>query len=191
MTIFEAALLEMTALLDELHFNYMLIGGLAVALWGEPRATLDVDLTIWVEAGQLDATVAALSQRLAVRTADPLAFVRRSRVLPVLASNGIPVDLLFAAWPVEKQAIEQAVVRQVAGAPVRVVGLDHLLLLKLISDRPKDLADAEALLRRHRGGANVEWLGRELAALAEAIAQPEILARFKRMLTGDVRRGKR
>ena len=43
MTILEAALLEVTALLDELHLSYMLIGGLAVAEWGEPRATLDAD----------------------------------------------------------------------------------------------------------------------------------------------------
>lgn len=182
MTILEAALLEMTALLEELHFDYMLIGGVAVALWGEPRATLDVDLTLWVESDRLESAVEILAARLAVRTAKPLEFVRRSRVLPVRASNGIPVDLLFAAWPLEQLAIGRAVERQVAGAMVRVAGLDDLLLLKLISDRPKDLADAAALLRRHRAAVNVEWLDRELSTLAEAIAEPDKVERFRRML---------
>jgi len=35
----EAALLEVSAILDELLIPYMLIGGLAVAQWEEPRAT--------------------------------------------------------------------------------------------------------------------------------------------------------
>jgi hypothetical protein len=53
MTLVEEAALELVALLDELNFQYMLIGGVAVALWGEPRATLDVDITILVEPDQL------------------------------------------------------------------------------------------------------------------------------------------
>ena len=49
MTQLERALVEITTILDELRIPYMLIGGLAVSLWGEPRATLDVDLSLWVE----------------------------------------------------------------------------------------------------------------------------------------------
>jgi hypothetical protein len=182
MTRLEAALLEMAALLDELHLPYMLIGGLAVAQWGEPRATLDVDLTVWVEPDDFESTIEKLAARLAVRTAAPLEFARRTRVLPALAANGILVDLVFAAWPLERRAIEHAVERSVAGATVRVAGLDYLLFLKLVSDRPRDQSDASALLRRHRNTVDVEWLEREIATLAEAVAQPEMLERFRSML---------
>jgi len=182
MTPLTAALLELTALLDELHLAYMVIGGVAVGQWGEPRATLDVDLSIWVEPERFESTVEMLAARLPLRTAKPLETARRLRLLPALASNGIPVDLLFAAWPLEKQAIEQAVERQIGGKPVRIAALDYLLFLKLISDRPKDLADAGALLHRHRGKADLQWLERELSELAESSAQPEILARFQRLL---------
>ena len=181
MTRLEAALLEMTALLDELHLDYMLIGGLAVGQWGEPRATLDVDLTMWVEPEQFESTVRMLAARLALRTSQPLEFARKNRLLPVRASNGVQVDLLFAVWPLEKQAIETAVERRIHGARVRVAGLDYLLFLKLISDRPQDLADAAALLRRHRGKVNLDWLERELSELAEAIAEPDMLRRFERL----------
>jgi hypothetical protein len=125
-----------------------------------------------------------LSKRLKVDSANPLAVVLGSRVLQVHASNGILVDLLFAAWPFEHQAINHAVERQVSGKAVRVATLDDLLLLKLISDRPKDLADAAALLRRHRDTANLAWLDQELLALAESIAEPEKVERFRRMLEG-------
>lgn len=182
MTILEAALFEMTSLLDALHLDYMLIGGMAVGLWGEPRLTLDVDLSIWVEPDQFESTVELLAGRLPLRTVEPIETARRVRVLPVRASNGVPVDLLFAAWPLEKQAIERAVVHQIAGNSVRVAALDYLVFLKLISDRPKDLDDAAKLLRRHRNTANLAWLERELAFLSESTAQPDLLARFQRFL---------
>lgn len=40
MTALESALLEVTAALEYAGVRYMLIGGLAVSLWGEPRSTL-------------------------------------------------------------------------------------------------------------------------------------------------------
>ena len=72
MTNLEAALFEMTDLLDGLR------------------------LTIWVEPDQFESTVELFAARLPLRTADPLGTARRLRLLPVRASNGVPVDLLFA-----------------------------------------------------------------------------------------------
>ena len=60
-----------------------------------------------------------------------------------------------------------------------------MLFLKLISDRPKDLTDAEVLIRRYRGKTDVSWLEAELSALAESIAQPEVLLRFRRLIEGE------
>ena len=61
MTLIEEAALEFVGVLDEWRLRYILIGGIAVGLWGAPRATLDVDLTIWVEPDRLDATVKAFA----------------------------------------------------------------------------------------------------------------------------------
>jgi hypothetical protein len=182
MTLVEEAALELVALLDELNLQYMLIGGVAVGLWGEPRATLDVDITILVEPEQLAPTVQIFSSRLPLRTSKPLDIARRDRVLPVKAPNGVAVDLLFASWPIEKQALDRAVALKIGKLPVRVAPLDYLLFLKLISERPKDTADAEALMRRHRGKIDVSWLEAELSALADSTAQPDMLVRFQRLL---------
>ena len=146
----EAALLEVSAILDELRIPYMLIGGLAVAQWEEPRATLDIDIAIWVEPDQLELTVRELCLRLAPKPKEPAAFVRETRVLPAVTSQGIPVDLIFAMWPMEREAIQNAVERTIAGKTFRVVPLEYLLFLKFTSDRGKDLDDAERLFRRHR-----------------------------------------
>jgi len=182
MTRLEAALLEVSAILDELLIPYMLIGGLAVAQWEEPRATLDIDITIWVEPDRLELTVSELCLRLAPKPKEPLAFVRETRVLPASTSQGIPVDLIFAMWPMEREAIQNAVERSVAGKTFHVVPLDYLLFLKLTSNRAKDLDDAERLLRRHRGRFHAAWLEARLAEISEALGQPEILERYRRLV---------
>jgi hypothetical protein len=94
----------------------------------------------------------------------------------------VPADLLFAILPIEKQAIDRAVSRRIGKATLRIAPLDYLLFLKLISERPKDFADAEALMRRHRGKIDVTWLESELSTLAESLAQPDMLSRFQRLL---------
>jgi len=47
MTDLESAVVEAASILDELSVSYMLIGALALSSWGEARATLDVDVSLW------------------------------------------------------------------------------------------------------------------------------------------------
>jgi hypothetical protein len=182
MTRLEAALLEVRGILDELLIPYMLIGGLAVAQWEEPRATLDIDITIWVEPDRLEGMVGELCHRLAPKPKNPYAFVRETRVLPMTTSQGIPVDFIFAMWPLEREAIQNAVERAIADKTFRVVPLDYLLFLKLTSNRAKDLDDAERLLRRHRGRFDAAWLEARLREISEALSKPEILDRYRRLV---------
>jgi len=82
--------------LERESIPYMLIGGLALAAWTLPRATLDIDLTLWVSAEELERvclhfTTLIFSRRRSV------GFVRQRRVLPVETAAGARLDFLFAA----------------------------------------------------------------------------------------------
>jgi len=50
MTDLEAALVEISEALEACNIPYILIGGLAVAAWGEARSTVDVDISVWTNA---------------------------------------------------------------------------------------------------------------------------------------------
>jgi hypothetical protein len=89
MTRLEAALIEVAGVLNTSKIPYMLIGGLAVAQWGEPRAALDVDVTVWIDGDRLETAIATLVSRLPSRTQDPVAFVGTTRVLPVTTGGGV------------------------------------------------------------------------------------------------------
>lgn len=64
---------------------------------------------------------------------------------------GLLTICIFAAWPFEKEAIEDAVERFIEGHRIRVASLGYLLFLKFTSEREKNFDDAPRLVRRHRG----------------------------------------
>lgn len=175
MTGLEAALVEVASTLESLAVPYMLIGGLAVSAWGEPRATLDLDLAIWVEPEELEPTVARLCKQFRPLPADPVSFVRQTHVLPVQTSQEVRADLIFGALPYERRAIGRARPREVAGKTITLASVEDLILMKLISEREKDLEDARRLLRRFRASLDRAYLGPQLQELAEALGRPEIL----------------
>lgn len=37
---------DITVALESLQIDYAIVGGIANAIWGEPRATIDVDVTV-------------------------------------------------------------------------------------------------------------------------------------------------
>ncbi len=184
MTQLELALIEITTILDEMQVPYTLIGGLAVSLWGEPRATLDVDLSLWIEPANFETTVSALCARLAALPRNALAFATETRVLPVISAAGVRVDLVLAALDAERQAISRAMPKQVGGKTVMVSSVEDLVLMKLISEREKDLEDARRLLRRFRGSIDRAYLEPRLTELAEAFARPGIVDLFRREVQG-------
>jgi hypothetical protein len=175
----EVALAEAAEALESCSIPYILIGGLAVAAWGEPRSTLDVDLSVWADPEKLPQAVACLCRTLRSLTAEPLQFVERSRVLPLESRGGIRLDIVFGVLPIQREAILRAVVKPIGGRMIPVATVEDLVLMKLVSERQKDLDDARALLRRFQKTLDREYLAPLLAELAEALSQPGILSIFR------------
>ena len=160
----------------------MLVGGVAVSLWGEARATLDVDWSVWVEPEDLERTITALCERVPASPSQPLEFVRRTRVLPVTTVQGVRADIIFAALPWEKQVISRSHTKLVAGKSVSVVSVEDLILMKIISERQKDIEDARRLLRRYRTSLDRDYLEPLLRELADGLARPDVFATWEEEL---------
>jgi hypothetical protein len=59
-TTLEKVLLRLSQTLSDKGIPYMIIGGMANAVWGEPRATLHIDATVWVSDDQISETILIL-----------------------------------------------------------------------------------------------------------------------------------
>jgi hypothetical protein len=136
---------------------FMLIGGQAVLLHGEPRLTQDIDITLGVTPQRLDDAVAACEAAgLTPLPTDIAAFVRDTFVLPATdARSGIRVDLIFSTTPYEAEAIGRAVLVEVGGSQVPFASAEDLILHKLFAGRPRDLEDAAGVSRRK--GRTLDW----------------------------------
>ena len=175
MTELHTALAELAEALEACSLPYMLIGGLAVAAWGEPRSTLDIDVSAWAETDRLPEAVNCLAERFQCRSARPLAFVQETRVLPLESAAGVRMDIFFGVLPFQRDAIRRAIRKDIVGRIIPVASIEDLFLMKIVSERAKDLADAKALLHRFGSAMDRAYLMPKLKELAEALSRPDIV----------------
>lgn len=183
MTPLDRAVHDITQVLESLGIEYAVIGGIANAIWGEPRATIDVDVTVFVREEDLPTTVPAIGAGFRPAISDPLAFVQQTRVLPLDTADGVRIDVIFALLPFELDAIRRACAVSIAGRMVNVVTAEDLVLMKIISERPRDVSDAEAILRRRSGELDRRYLEPRIRELAAALDRPDIMDRWRQWTT--------
>lgn len=131
----------------------MVIGGQAVLLYGEPRLTKDIDITLGVGVDQLDRMKAVVDrlglQYLTERVDD---FVKETMVLPLIdQKSGIRIDFIFSFSPYEKQAIERARNIPFGRTQVKFASLEDVIIHKLIAERPRDIEDVQSMLLKNPG----------------------------------------
>jgi len=159
-----------------------IIGGLAVLRWGEMRVTRDVDLTLLTGFGGEEEFITELLTAFKPRSAGAVQLARSRRVLLLNSSKEIGIDISFGALPFERLAVERASEYTYApGVTLRTCSAEDLIVMKLFACRPQDIRDAQGVSLRH--GKTLDWnyILEQLAPLAEAKEEPEILETLTRI----------
>lgn len=131
----------------------MVIGGQAVLLYGEPRLTKDIDITLGVGLDHLDRMKSIIS-RLGLKylTDDVDDFVKETMVLPVIdQKSGIRIDFIFSFSPYERQAIERAKDVPIGRTRIKFASLEDVIIHKMIAGRPRDIEDIQGILLKNPG----------------------------------------
>src|SRR5262245_13643835 len=138
----DEALVTLGSWLDQQRIPYMVIGGFAVTIWGEPRFTRDLDVTISVPDEKLPATIDLVCSEFTPLVKDAAKFVTETRVLPIIVRS-VPVYLIFAALPYEDDAIDRAKPVKLKAGTVRICSPEDLILHKIVSQRQRDREGSE------------------------------------------------
>lgn len=136
-------------------------GALALAYWAEPRATVDIDLNVFVAVDRRADVLEPLAA-LGVDLAGVDAAVERDGQARAWWGR-TPVDLFFAYDAFHDAARGAAVGVPFATTSIPVLSADHLAVAKAVFDRQKDWVDIEAMLDAgtHLDTAEVlRWVGR-------------------------------
>lgn len=177
-----ARLLERLARgLNQAGLHYMVIGGQAVLLYGEPRLTKDIDITIGADLNRLP-EVLRLAETLGLRLlTDPETFTRQTMVLPCQEpESGIRVDFIFSFTPYEQQALARVKTVKVGDTAVCFASLEDLVVHKMIAGRPRDLEDVTNVLRKN-ASADLPYIRHWLGEFTTALNEP-LLDRFSQLV---------
>jgi hypothetical protein len=169
-----AAELQAVCVAEEWRFCF--IGGLAVQRWGEPRETVDVDLTLLTGFHDEARFVSILVERFEPRIDHAEEFARVNRVLLLRAPSGVGLDIAFGGLPFEETAVNRSSVFTFPpDVPLRTCSAEDLMVLKAFADRAKDWVDVEGIIIRQSGGLDWSYVLAQLAPLVELKEAPEIL----------------
>ena len=155
---------DLLAPLDELfrqeRIKYAVIGGYAVAVWGEVRATRDVDLLC--SAADLDPLVAALAKadvHYERRTGDPDDPISEVVKIDVSSEQDTYViDVLAGIRGAPRGIVERARQVTLEGLVLPVASPEDTVLLKLLAGSHRDVDDALGIVRMQAGRLDLALL---------------------------------
>jgi predicted nucleotidyltransferase len=174
---------ELQDFCDRRHWKFCIIGGIAVLHWGEPRFTMDLDLTLLTGFGGEESFVDEWLSHYEPRIEEARDFALRNRVLLLRSGEGIGIDIALGALPFEENAVESAVMIEMEpGAKVKLCTPEDLIVMKAFADRELDWNDIRGIIVR-QGKDNLDWnhIFEYLAPLCEAKEAPGIMTRLRKL----------
>lgn len=119
-------------------------GALALAYYAEPRATIDVDVNVFVEPTAAARVEAALSPLGVTPNPDRAALERGGQAR--WRWEQTPIDLFFKNAPIHEAMAKWTRRVPFGEIQIPILSPEHLLLCKVAFDRPKDWLDIEQML---------------------------------------------
>lgn len=177
---FETSLRNLAKLLDDHGIKYMVIGGIANAKWGNPRVTLDIDITIWISDDKIKNLLSVLKKDYTILVDKPLEFISETRVLPIKNNRDQRIDLIFGSLPFEENAISRAVKGKIGNTTIKFCTAEDLILLKIISERDKDIEDVRGILKFQKTNLDYDYLEPRITELTTLLENPDIKQKWEK-----------
>ncbi len=175
---FEQLLTKIAHAFGDKRIPYMVIGGQAVLVYGEPRLTRDIDVTLGVGLEQVT-VIEGLVQEMGLQSLAPDPhFVRETMVLPCQdQETGIRIDLIFSQSEYEQAALQRVTAIKMHDTDVLFASAEDVIIHKVIAGRPRDIEDVQSILLKNQG-LDIAYIQGWLKEFSIALAQP-LLERFQ------------
>lgn len=178
----EGALKNIQNFLKAREVPYMIIGGIGNLVWGEPRMTVDIDITVHVSDAEERDFIKEAGSKFKILVDNPDDFAKKTRVLPIEIAESVKGDIIFAGLDYEKMAIERAIEVGISkNTKVRICTAEDLIIYKAISEREKDWQDIEGILLRRGLLLDKKYILNWLSQFASGLDKPGIKKRFEEL----------
>ena len=134
---------------------YLLVGGWAVGIYGNPRATKDIDFLVAIDSDNLEKLQNALLE-FGAPPVDLESFRERGNVIRI-GSSPVQIDVINEADGIDiNECYSRREYIKVEGVDIFVISKDDLIINKKSSGRTMDIADAEKLEKHNIKEKKVE-----------------------------------
>jgi len=170
--------------LDKEDIPYMIIGGQAVLLYGTPRLTRDIDITLGVDADKF-ILIEKVCRKVGLKLLpeNPEDFAIETKVLPAEElESRLRVDFIFSFTPYESQAIKRTKEVTMDGYPVKFASCEDVIIHKMIAARAVDIEDVKNILIKNKNELDPGYIKKWLSEFSSLTEHKEILKRFNTLL---------
>jgi hypothetical protein len=176
---------SITGWLEKANIAYMVFGGIANSIYGNPRQTLDIDIKFSLGSkGQMKPFLEELEKVAKIIPEDPLTFVEQTNVIPA-EIDGVRIDLVVAELPFELEAIRRSRYVEFSGGRIKVCLPEDLIIQKAVSTREKDWMDIQQIIENQRHKMDWDYLFKHCKELSSFLDDPGIHGRIKGWKNGE------
>jgi hypothetical protein len=161
----------------------MAIGGIAVAVWGEPRLTRVIDMKVLVSREERGRLLAILRPFTPLQEDTDESF-RRLGLAFFRDSSGVRIDVMLADTIFDETAIGRA--RDIDFAPgknIRVCTAEDLIIYKMLSTRTRDRGDVESIIQKQGDALDDAYIENWLAQFEEALTDSALIRDYRKLRT--------
>jgi hypothetical protein len=152
-------------------------------VWGRPRLTTDVDVTVKCNMPTRELVQALESRGFLLRVDGTNAFIEATRVVPLEhRRSGLALDVVLAGPGLEDLFLDRAVTVDVAGTLVPFISPEDLIVTKLLAGREKDIDDVRGVLSERGATLDVPHIRTTLGWLEGALGQSDLSPLLEREL---------
>ncbi|MCC7117922.1 MAG: hypothetical protein IT310_05295 [Anaerolineales bacterium] len=159
----------------------MAIGGIAVAIWGEPRLTRDIDMKVLVSRENRSQLLTLLNAFTPLQDNSDESF-RRLGLAFFRDSNGVRIDVMLADTIFDETAIKRA--RDIdftLEKNICVCTAEDLIIYKMLSTRAKDRGDVESVVQKQGDALDDVYIENWPAQFEEALTDSTLIRDFHKL----------
>lgn len=172
---------KLVSFLNKEKFEYIIIGGIAAGILGEPRVTGDIDVDILLDKNNI-AEFLNKAKRAGFKI-DKQKCIKRAKETGIFQINygDFHIDFIIVSIDLEREAIKRRKIIKLYNLKAFFPTGEDFILLKIIPARPQDLIDAEKVIIRQGEKLDIEYLKSWARKLSDEAEDTRIYNELQRL----------
>lgn len=170
-------------LLEETKSDYVIIGGLAVSVIGEPRTTLDIDLILSIPENDIQLFLKHIIDKgFELNMQKELKRIEHTGTFR-FSMGFFHADIILASSTFENSVFKRRKKIKLVNKNAYFPSPEDLIILKIMVGREKDMLDVKSIVTRHKNKLDRKYLEKWTQTISDEAQDMAIWNRLTKLLS--------